>query len=165
MQFQVVALGQLGFHYDWRFMVAPTRGGVALNGFIEPHAWAGLTATVGFWIMPDLLGIEAIASLELLNTSLPVTGGVNANTLQGCTEVAFTTSALGGNLAIQVTFVIGKYKHTVYRWDGLSFRADLVQTKCCIECQEACYNAFCNYRIGECECDLWHDGVGCDIDW
>ena len=98
--------------------------------------------------MPDLLGIEAIAKLELLNSSLPVTGGVNANTLQGCTEIAFTTSALGGSLAIQVHFVVGKFKHTVYKWNGIGFRADILATKCCIECEEACYNAFCNYKIG-----------------
>lgn len=66
VKFDVVAAGSLGFHYDWRFMVAPTRGGVALNGFVEPHAIATLTASIGLWIMPDLLGIRAIAEVMLL---------------------------------------------------------------------------------------------------
>lgn len=45
-------------------------GGVALNGFVQPHARATLTATVGLVIVPDLLGISAIAELELLNSSV-----------------------------------------------------------------------------------------------
>ncbi len=164
VKFRVIGEGSLGFHYDWRFMVAPDRGGVALNGFVEPHAWAGLTATVGLWFMPDLLGIEAIAKLELLNASLPVIGGVNANTLKGCASIAFRTSALGGSLAIRVKLIVADVTHTVYRWNGIGFEAKIVDTKCCVECEAPCFNAFCNYRVGVCECDMWHDGVGCDID-
>lgn len=164
VKFNVIAEGSLGFHYDWRFMVAPARGGVSLNGFVEPHAWAGLTATVGLWIMPDLLGIEAVAKLELLNASLPVIGGINANTLKGCTRIAFSTSALGGSLQIVATLIVGKFSHTVYRWNGIGFATNIVDTKCCVECAAPCFNAFCNYRLGVCECDLWHDGAGCDID-
>ena len=35
LKINIVAEGSLGFDYDWRFMVAPTRGGVALNGFVQ----------------------------------------------------------------------------------------------------------------------------------
>jgi hypothetical protein len=160
--------GSVGFNYGYGFMVAEAKGGTSLNGLVEPIAKADFAARFLYTLLTyggvDILSVGVEVVFNLLSIGFPITGALNANTLRGCGSFDICTRALGGELNIIIDSIFGRQREEIFHWDGLEFCFDIVSTSCCVECEEACYNAFCNYRFGECECIIGYDGPGCDIE-
>lgn len=167
--FTVRGVGSVGFNVNWGFYISENKGGLALNGLVEPLGKVDVVATVTAPIIQydglDVLGIGIEGTLNLIQLSFPATGGLNAQTYRGCSSLKVVTKALGGKITLKLkVFYVGAADVEIFRWKGAAFELPLLETSCCKECTESCYNAFCNYRFGNCECLIGYDGPGCDIE-
>jgi hypothetical protein len=167
--FTVRGLGSVGLNVNWGFLISSAKGGLSLNGLVEPlgkvDVVASVTAPVVQFQGADVLGIQVEGTLNLIQLSFPALGALNSATYRGCSKLAVTTRALGGTVQLKLkVFYVGDAAIEIFRWRGAEFELPVLATSCCQECEESCFNAFCNYRFGQCECLIGFDGPGCDIE-
>ncbi len=167
--FTVRGLGSVGLNVHYGFLISDQKGGLALNGLVEPigkvDVVASVTAPVVQYQGADVLGIQVEGTLNLISLSFPALGALNSNTYRGCSRLSVATRALGGQVKLKLkVFYVGDADIEIFRWKGAEFDLPILETSCCQECTESCFNAFCNFRFGQCECLIGFDGAGCDIE-